>query len=57
MKHQSEHSHDEAEAALLHREHHRAGRRGRLFESGRMKLLVLHARLVRIAQVGLQTCA
>ena len=28
MKHQSEHSHDEAEAALLHREHHRAGRRG-----------------------------
>ncbi|TVT81325.1 MULTISPECIES: PadR family transcriptional regulator [Acinetobacter] len=42
MKHQSEHSHDEAEAALLHREHHRAGRRGRLFESGRMKLLVLH---------------
>lgn len=25
-----------------HREHHRSGRRGRLFESGRMKLLVLH---------------
>lgn len=42
MKHQSEHPHDEADAALLHREHHRAGRRGRLFESGRMKLLVLH---------------
>ncbi|PKF32832.1 PadR family transcriptional regulator [Acinetobacter proteolyticus] len=42
MKHQSEHPHDEAEATLLHREHHRSGRRGRLFESGRMKLLVLH---------------
>lgn len=25
-----------------HTEHHRSGRRGRLFEAGRMKLLVLH---------------
>lgn len=25
-----------------HAEHHRSGRRGRLFEAGRMKLLVLH---------------
>ncbi|GAA5588147.1 transcriptional regulator YqjI [Acinetobacter calcoaceticus] len=36
MKQQSEHHHAE------HNEHHRSGRRGRLFEAGRMKLLVLH---------------
>lgn len=34
--------HHESERDLQHREHHRSGRRGRLFESGRMKLLVLH---------------
>ena len=38
MQHQSDHrEHD-----THHREHQRTGRRGRLFESGRMKLLVLH---------------
>lgn len=36
MKQQSEHHHIE------HNEHYRLGRRGRLFEAGRMKLLVLH---------------
>lgn len=36
MKQQSEHHHAERN------EHHRSGRRGRLFEAGRMKLLVLH---------------
>ena len=41
MQHQSDHHH-ESERDIHHREHHRTGRRGRLFESGRMKLLVLH---------------
>lgn len=36
MKQHSEHHHIE------HNEHHRLRRRGRLFEAGRMKLLVLH---------------
>lgn len=40
MKHVSDHH--EYERDIQHREHHRSGRRGRLFESGRMKLLVLH---------------
>ncbi len=40
MKHQSDHH--EGEHDSHYREHHRTGRRGRLFESGRMKLLVLH---------------
>ena len=40
MKHVSDHH--EHERDIQHREHHRSGRRGRLFESGRMKLLVLH---------------
>jgi DNA-binding PadR family transcriptional regulator len=40
MKQQSEHHH--AEHNEHHRGHHRSGRRGRLFEAGRMKLLVLH---------------
>ena len=41
MRHASDH-HRENEHDTHHREHHRSGRRGRLFESGRMKLLVLH---------------
>ena len=40
MKKQLEHHH--AEHNEHHRSHHRSGRRGRLFEAGRMKLLVLH---------------
>lgn len=40
MRHQSDHRENEHDTH--HREHHRSGRRGRLFESGRMKLLVLH---------------
>ena len=40
MRHQSDHHENEHDTH--HREHHRSGRRGRLFESGRMKLLVLH---------------
>ncbi|USA52788.1 PadR family transcriptional regulator [Acinetobacter sp. C32I] len=40
MNHSSDHH--EKEHDIQHREHYRAGRRGRLFESGRMKLLVLH---------------
>ncbi|MCH7337933.1 PadR family transcriptional regulator [Acinetobacter sp. NIPH 2699] len=40
MKHTSDHH--ESERDIHHREHHRTSRRGRLFESGRMKLLVLH---------------
>ena len=40
MKHKSDHRENERDTH--HREHHRTGRRGRLFESGRMKLLVLH---------------
>ncbi len=40
MKHAS--SHHDSEHDIQTREHHRSGRRGRLFESGRMKLLVLH---------------
>lgn len=40
MKHASDHHENERD--IQHREHHRSGRRGRLFESGRMKLLVLH---------------
>ncbi|MCH7334229.1 PadR family transcriptional regulator [Acinetobacter modestus] len=40
MRHQSDHRENEHDKH--HREHHRSGRRGRLFESGRMKLLVLH---------------
>lgn len=40
MKNTSDHR--ENEHHTHHREHHRSGRRGRLFESGRMKLLVLH---------------
>ena len=41
MRHASDH-HRENEHDTHHREHHRTGRRGRLFESGRMKLLILH---------------
>ncbi|MDM9637593.1 PadR family transcriptional regulator [Acinetobacter nosocomialis] len=40
MKQQSEHHHTEHNEH--HHGHHRSGRRGRLFEAGRMKLLVLH---------------
>lgn len=40
MRHRS--SHHQPEQDLQHREHHHSGRRGRLFEAGRMKLLVLH---------------
>ena len=40
MKHASDHHENERD--IQHREYHRSGRRGRLFESGRMKLLVLH---------------
>lgn len=40
MKNTSDHRENEHDTH--HREHHRSGRRGRLFESGRMKLLVLH---------------
>jgi hypothetical protein len=40
MRQQSEHHH--AEHNDHHHGHHRSGRRGRLFEAGRMKLLVLH---------------
>ena len=40
MRQQSEHHH--AEHNDHHYGHHRSGRRGRLFEAGRMKLLVLH---------------
>lgn len=40
MKKQSEHHH--AEHHEHNTGHHRSGRRGRLFEAGRMKLLVLH---------------
>ena len=40
MKHAS--GHHDSEHDIQHREHPRSGRRGRLFESGRMKLLVLH---------------
>lgn len=40
MKHAS--AHHNSEHDFQYREQHRSGRRGRLFESGRMKLLVLH---------------
>lgn len=40
MKHAS--GHHGGEHDIQHLEHPRSGRRGRLFESGRMKLLVLH---------------
>lgn len=40
MKHAS--AHHDSERDLQHAGQHRSGRRGRLFESGRMKLLVLH---------------
>ncbi|WP_343682898.1 PadR family transcriptional regulator [Acinetobacter baylyi] len=40
MRHRSDHH--QSGQDLHHREQHRSGRRGRLFESGRMKLLVLH---------------
>ncbi|ARG19120.1 PadR family transcriptional regulator [Acinetobacter baumannii] len=40
MRQQSEHHY--AEHNDHHHGHHRSGRRGRLFEAGRMKLLVLH---------------
>ncbi|MCU4414945.1 PadR family transcriptional regulator [Acinetobacter sp. WU_MDCI_Axc73] len=40
MRHRSDHH--QSEQDLYHREQHRSGRRGRLFEAGRMKLLVLH---------------
>lgn len=40
MKHAS--GHHDSEHDIQTREHPRSGRRGRLFESGRMKLLVLH---------------
>ena len=40
MKHAS--GHHDSEHDIQPREHHRSGRRGRLFESGRMKILVLH---------------
>lgn len=35
-------AHHDSQGDLQHTEQHRSGRRGRLFESGRMKLLVLH---------------
>ncbi|MFI8034310.1 PadR family transcriptional regulator [Acinetobacter sp. ABJ_C3_5] len=35
-------AHHDSQGDLQHAEQHRSGRRGRLFESGRMKLLVLH---------------
>ena len=38
MQHQSDHRENEHDTH--HREHHRSGRRGRLFESGRMKVSI-----------------